>query len=328
MRCAFERPARRKKSVPSSIAAGAERELMDALFGVLAAFATAAAQSATDIFTKMASSEASELRLLTITWATSAAILIAITLICYPSFFYAPSQTFMNLTGANFVWALPLDGVLNVLASLLYIRAMKHSDASLVAPMMFLTPAFMMATSPLMLNESISFLGAMGVLLAACGSYLLGVSKTDVGFWAPFQALAKDRGVRSMLAAVAIWSVTSNLDKIGVLASTPLIWSVSMSCFLACGSSALLYFSREPRPLRAPLWRGAGAGLGQALQAIFQNIALGFLNAPYVIAIKRTSAVMTVLASGAFLKEDTRYRMAGSLIMASGTVLIIFAISR
>jgi drug/metabolite transporter (DMT)-like permease len=301
---------------------------MDALFGVLAAFATATAQSATDIFTKMASSEVSELRLLNMTWLTSAAILIVITSICYPSLLYAPLQTFISLAGDNFGWVLLLDGALNVLASLLYIRAMKHSDASLVAPMMFLTPAFMMATSPLMLNESISFIGVMGVLLAAFGSYLLGVSKTDSGFWAPFQALANDRGVRFMLAAVVIWSVTSNLDKIGVLASTPLIWSVSMSCFLACGSTALLYFSREPRAAPAPLWGGAGAGLGQALQAIFQNIALVFLNAPYVIAIKRTSAVMTVIMSGAFLKEDTRYRMAGSLIMASGTALIILAIYR
>ena len=53
--------------------------------------------------------------------------------------------------------------------------------------------------------------------------------------------------------------------------------------------------------------------------------ALTLLFVPYVIAIKRMSALFTVTASGVILKENIGGRLVGTVIMLMGTVLIAFA---
>jgi uncharacterized membrane protein len=56
-----------------------------------------------------------------------------------------------------------------------------------------------------------------------------------------------------------------------------------------------------------------------------QMWALTILFAPYVIAIKRLSALFTVLASGRLLKEDVGGRLPGAALMLAGAVIIALA---
>jgi uncharacterized membrane protein len=53
--------------------------------------------------------------------------------------------------------------------------------------------------------------------------------------------------------------------------------------------------------------------------------ALTILFAPYVIAIKRLSALFTVLVSGRLLQEETGGRLLGAAVMLIGAVLIALA---
>ena len=62
-----------------------------------------------------------------------------------------------------------------------------------------------------------------------------------------------------------------------------------------------------------------------ALGNTLQMWALTILFTPYVIAIKRLSALFTVLASGHVLKEESSGRLLGAAVMLIGAVMIALA---
>lgn len=308
---------------------------MNTFLGILAALGTAAAKSATDISTKAASSRMSVPALMAVAWSIAAAILVLVLIVRYPLLVVEPGKMFPELIKPGFWWILAIDGLLNAIAAYFYTRAFQLSDASLVAPIMLLTPVFMLVTSPVLLGEHVTLAGAAGIVFAVAGGWLLGRNGSsssaqgdmaaDNGLLAPFRVLAGDRGVQSMLVTVMMWSVSANLDKMGVLASTPLTWGASLTAVVAACSLILWIATRRAGERGRPTWSAAAVGCGLAAQAFMQNIALTLLLAPYVIALKRTSTVMTVLASGILFREATANRLAGTLIMLIGTVLMIFA---
>jgi uncharacterized membrane protein len=302
---------------------------MDTLFGLLAAFGTAASKSATDITTKIAARGMSERRLLAIQWAATAVILCAVAVVWYPTLLIDPLHTLATLTTSDVWWLLVLDGGLNAVSFYFYIRAFKYSDASLVAPMMLFTPVILLVTSPLMLGEHVPFLGIIGVLFTVAGSYLMGFSIENLRtgkLLAPFLALTRDKGVRSMLVTSIIWGVTSNLDKMGVRASTPVLWSALISITIAFYSCTFWLAMQKRSPHEEPHgWRALLPGTTNAAGTLLQMYAIAMMYVPYVIAIKRMSSILTVLTSKVVFGEKIGARMFGTMVMLAGVVLIAIA---
>ncbi len=296
---------------------------MENFLGILAALGTALSKSATDITSKIALRGIDEVRTMAIQWSTGAIILLVINVLCYPSLLTAPTSTMTELTSSSVWWILALNGTLNAAAFYFYLRAFKLSDASLVAPMMLFTPIVLLFTSPLMLGESIPALGVVGVLVTVGGSYFMGASLEHDGRFGVFVALFKDRGVRSMLITSLLWGVTSNLDKMGVQASSPVLWSGMVSIVIALYSVGFWVAFRQKGA--ASGWPAIIPGATNAVGTLLQMQAITLLYVPYVIAIKRVSAVITVLIGRVALGEKTAGRLTGSVVMAAGIALIAFA---
>jgi drug/metabolite transporter (DMT)-like permease len=295
------------------------------LFGVTAALLTALCQTATDIGTKAATREAEERLTLAAQWTVGAVFLSLLCLVWYPSILLQPAATFAALTRPGFWPLLLLDGVLNVIAYYFFVRAFRLSDASLVAPLMLVTPVLLLVTSPLILSEHVPPIGALGVVFAVLGSAFLGGSDPSASLHTSFIVFARDYGVRSMFVTAVIWSITSNLDKLGVRASTPLLWTATITTFIAL-CSIIFWLAMPHRPLRLRDTRYAVlSGMANAIGNALLMYALTLLFVPYVIAIKRMSALFTVIASGIILKENNRGRIVGTVIMLVGTVFIAFA---
>src|SRR3984893_1360823 len=219
------------------------------LFGVGAALRAAMCQTATDIGTKVATREAEERLTLAVQWTVGAVLLSFLCLVWYPTLLLQPAATFAALTRPGFWPLLLLDGVLNVIAYYLFVRAFRLSDASLVAPLILITPVLLLVTSPLILGEHVPPLGALGVIFAVLGSAFLGGSSRSVSLRTSFIVCARDHGVRSMFVTAVIWSITSNLDKLGVRASTPLLWAATLTTFIAL-CSIIFWLAMPHRPLR------------------------------------------------------------------------------
>lgn len=295
---------------------------------LLAALNAAICQTATDLGTKAATRAADDRSILFAQWCLSAILLALVTLAFYPNMIVAPATVWPTLVRPEFWPLLFWDSAINIVAYLFYIRAFRLADASLVAPLTLLTPVLMLVTSPIMLGEQTPTLGVAGVVFTVLGVGLLDAGKTNLsgGRRRPdFMLFLADPGARAMLATATLWSIGANVDKLGVLASTPLIWIASVTGCIALFS--LIYWLAGPRmpvtasQLRYALFAGASMSIGNTVQMW----ALTILFAPYVIAIKRLSALFTVLVSGRFLREDTRGRLFGAVVMLLGSIMIALA---
>lgn len=238
-----------------------------------------------------------------------------------PLIFFAPLPDELP---KEFWTALLVGGGLNILATVLYIRAISTSDLSITLPLLSFTPAFLLITSPVLVGDIPTPLGYAGVLFIVGGSYLLGIKERS-SILGPLKALVRDPGARLMLAVALIWSVAANMDKIGVMATNPFFWAVCIQSFISVGLTVVLYSMRArirgrmQSSMPVLLLIGLVTGIGFVCQMAAISIGL----VPYVIAIKRTSIVLGVLIGGLyFLEKDLRTRVSATLVMLAGVMLI------
>jgi uncharacterized membrane protein len=137
--------------------------------------------------------------------------------------------------------------------------------------------------------------------------------------------MVEQHGPRLMLIAAFILSITSSIDKIGVLNSSPLFWAVSVHSFTTITLAPIIIreFSHHLKITNLDLRLLLLVGLFSALAILTQYIAITFLLVPYVIAIKRTSILMSVLFGYLIFKEKgIKDRLIGAAIMVIGVIII------
>jgi len=253
-------------------------------------------------------------------------IALSLNLFSLPFLFPVLFFTKIPHLGPNFLPALLIGGILNVITSILYMKAIKESDLSITTPLLAFTPLFLLVTSPLIVKEFPSALGLVGVVLIVAGSYILNIAERHKGFLAPFEALISQPGARLMLIVAFIWSITSTIDKIGVLNSSPIFWPTAIRTFITIGLliTIILIPKRNLREISIKNFKVlVPIGLFAALSLIFQMTAISLTLVAYVISFKRTSVLMNVFAGHYFFKEKgLKERLAGAAIMILGVVLI------
>lgn len=241
-------------------------------------------------------------------------------------FFFLPQEFPIHL-GKNF-WIALISGTISLtIASLFLFKAITASELSLSIPMLSFTPLFLLITSPLIVGEFPSFLGLVGIIFILIGSYVLFFNPQQEGFLAPFVRLISYRGSRYMLIVAFLFSIGGNIDKIGVLESSPIIWSLSLNACVAffLGIVMMLKVKNPMQEIRSHLLFFFLIGGVLSLVMIFQMQALLLSKVPYVLTVKRLSIVMTSLWGVWFLKEQGgKKRLLAILLMIVGVVLIAF----
>jgi uncharacterized membrane protein len=226
---------------------------------------------------------------------------------------------------ANFWWAILISGGINLLVTPLYMRAIQMDDLSLVMPMITFTPLFLLITSPIVVGEFPSWPGLMGMVLIVLGAYGLNIGEFNKGWLQPLKALVARRGPRLMLLVAFLWSISANFDKIGMQASSPLIYSIGVLAFLTVGLTPFaLRQSRNPvQAVRGNYGPLMLLGISSGLVLLTQMFAMELTLVAYVIAIKRTSAALSVLWGALFFKEpNLQTRLPAVVIMLMGVILI------
>lgn len=219
--------------------------------------------------------------------------------------------------------ALPLE----VLATILYIKALKLSPLSLTLPLLALTPVFLLVIPYVLLGERISAAGAAGIILIAIGSYTLNLGEIGKGLLAPLRAIGRERGALCMIGVAFIYSITSTLGKKAIAASSPLFFAAAYFTLLVCvltpvalwGGRHELRRMAESGTLRA----ACAPGLLYGLMIMAHMTAVSLTNVAYMIAVKRTSLLIGVLYGHLLFKEPgMRHRIPGALLMVAGVALI------
>src|SRR5690242_17517703 len=114
--------------------------------------------------------------------------------------------------------ALPLE----LLALILYFKALKLSPLGLTVPFLALTPLFLMVIPYLLIGERISLTGGVGICLIVAGGYTLNLPNCTSGFLAPFRAILTEQGSLSMIGVAIIYSFSATLAKKAISCSSHL----------------------------------------------------------------------------------------------------------
>lgn len=222
--------------------------------------------------------------------------------------------------------ALAVNAVLSLASFYLYVTALHRGDLGLTYPLLALTPILLVPVEWILLGTRPGLQGLAGILLVVAGVYLLNYGGGEGGLLAPFRAVARDSGARRMLGVAAIWAVSGVIDKVAVLHSSPGFYGTTLSAALALGFLPLVW--REgSRPARPTSLRRLGLLLVQGLlfAAMFvcQMEALRLTLAAYVITLKRSGALLSVLLGSLFFEEARMgQRLAGTVVIVLGVLLV------
>ncbi len=217
--------------------------------------------------------------------------------------------------------AVPLD----IIAVLLYIRAIKVSPLSLTLPFLSLTPIFLIVTSYIFLGEKPDKFGFTGIILVVIGAYLLNVHTISQGFLAPFKAIAKEKGSVLMIIVAFIFSIGACLGKIAVQHSSPAFFSViyifllSLFLFIIISFKSKHFLSKSiSRPVPFIF-----IGMLIAIMIITHLKAISLIEVSYMVSVKRLSILFGVIYGVVIFKEtNVKERFLGASVMISGIIVI------
>lgn len=236
---------------------------------------------------------------------------------------------FLNIpTSFNpiFFILIPIIGILDSLAILCYMKSIKTGALGDVVPLQITTPIFALFTAPLLLNEKITILGILGVMLVVFGAYCLNIKSTNKSFFAPFKQLAFSKASRYMLATAILWSITACFHKIGMLGTNAFFWIyfIRLPLFIFFYIYALKKVTKNPFTLiKGNFSKFTLLGFLNASTAIFYYTSLYLGVVVYAMAIKRTSVIISI-ALGAILYHEINLKqhLVGAVIMLIGCIFV------
>lgn len=282
---------------------------------ILFAILNPIADASRNIFSKKASLKIDPL---IISWSNNVIPLIFFTI---PIFFI---ETKLSV---EFFQSLFISGIINIIAVILYHRAISKSDISLVIPMLSFTPLFLLITSPIIVNEFPNVYGIIGIVFIVFGSYLLNVNLKKQNVLEPIKALFKNEGTRLMLIVAFIWSISANYDKRAIQVSSVFQYLFFFNVFVFIGVSIILFLRKKINlnSIKSEKKNLFFLSVFTALGYLFQMTSITLTIVSNVIALKRTSVMISVILGYFFLNEKhIRERLLGSFIMFIGVLIIIF----
>jgi uncharacterized membrane protein len=225
-------------------------------------------------------------------------------------------------------WLLHLPWLpLETTALYLYMHAIRTAPLSLTVPFLALTPLFLVVTGWLFLGEQVTPLSLVGIVLSVVGSYTVNLAHARRDWLGPFKAMLREPGTRAMLAVAFIYSLTSLCGKVLVAHSSATYFAVHFVIVMAVITlpAGLHARRRERGPGRPRRGWLAASGVAYGVSMLGHMFALQTVPVvAYMIAIKRLSGSFGVLYGALLFRErELAIRLAGSLVMVAGCLLIL-----
>ena len=221
--------------------------------------------------------------------------------------------------------------LLNVAASVMFIRAVTVSPLSLTIPLLSLTPVFATLMALILLGEAPSArqLFAIGVIVA--GALVLnppvdGDSRGSLS--ALWRAFTAERGSVLMAMVAAIWGLVASLDKVALVHATTPFHGVTQN--IGVGLCVFVWLAATGRVGELRSVRGAvgpllGAGISATFALGLQLVAIQLTLVGLVETIKRAIGLtLSIIAGRVIFGEPlTLRKLCAGLAMAAGTALLV-----
>jgi len=242
---------------------------------------------------------------------------------------------YFSHNGVVFSWALlktlAMIVPIEIIATILYYKALRLTDISLSVPFLALTPIFLIVTGFLLLGERISPQGMAGIGLIAFGVYSINIKEMQHGILQPIRSVFRNKGSLYMILVAMLYSITSAVSKRALLQSSPQAIPFIYNSFLSLAMAPIIFYRVKNKTTslagikRRALLFGL-LGLFSAISSIFYFSSVALANVAYSISIKRLSLLMSVGYGWLFFRErDVHIRILATLCMFTGIVIIMFA---
>ncbi|MCR4322581.1 MAG: DMT family transporter [Candidatus Azambacteria bacterium] len=213
------------------------------------------------------------------------------------------------------------------------IRALRHIEISVEAPLANLSVVFTALLGYLILGEKLGGFDMLGIFLLFLGAYLIEVNHGGVDLLYPFREFKNSKYIHYLLLGVIFSSLATITDRL-ILKETPVMtYLFFVYLFLTINHIALFFlFHRKDVPLSI-IYKEAKDSIGWAIlfsiarliSSFFMALALTMLYAALVVALKRLSVLLSIVLGGSlFHEKQWKWRMGSAMIMLLGILLIIF----
>jgi len=227
--------------------------------------------------------------------------------------------------GEGFYPAMSYVLPLTMVAIILHFRAIRISPLSLTLPFLSFTPVFVLFMGDLLLDEKLSSMGIVGMLLVVAGGYVINLDSAKHGVLGPIRATYREPGSALMLVVAALYAFGSVGGKVMIINSSPL-YAALLLFFLLGILIPLVLIGVGKASLRTVTQRpllGLGTGLIVFTEIICHNLAMSMIAAAYMITIKRMAGIFSVMYGWLLFGEvGIRYRFIGAVIMTAGAAFI------
>ena len=234
--------------------------------------------------------------------------------------FFIPVPHLDNTFYITVLTALPLE----ICALILYTKALKVSPLSLSLPFLSLTPVFLIIIPYLVLGESLSLPGALGVLCIAAGGYTLNINKFSEGILGPFAAIRKEKGALMMIVVAFLYSFTSALGKKAIEHSAPVFFGIIYYIIMFVLFTPIALFKSRRHLKKDAIGSTILPGMLDSIMNVTHMTAMSLTKVAYMISVKRLSLLIGVFYGYLFFKESgIKERLLGTLLMLTGFVIIV-----
>jgi drug/metabolite transporter (DMT)-like permease len=226
----------------------------------------------------------------------------------------------MPVIGGSFWPAIAVGVPVEVIALLMYIKAIKTSPFSRTVPFLAFTPVFLLVVAPIILGEVAPAHGVLGVCVIVAGTYVINMRKGE-GMLSPFRTIIHERGSLIMIAVAFLYSITSSFGKRAVLASSASFFAAVAYSLVTLALFTILIARGRLRGIFD--FRVAIVGCCAALSLIFYVTALKMTLVSYLISVKRTSILFAIAYGVIFFGEKNLLRsIIGGVIAVAGVVIL------
>jgi drug/metabolite transporter (DMT)-like permease len=220
--------------------------------------------------------------------------------------------------------------VLNIVANLTFLRAVKISPLSVTVPLLSLTPVFTALFGFVLLGERPAPLAVAGIILVVCGAFWLNLPRKDPAaprapFW---RAAVSQPGAWLMAGTALLISCAIPADKLAVGRATPAFHGLFLTSGIAVGSLAVLGAQRRLGELAGIRqgWKPFLLALATSTLTLgLQLVALQFLLVSVIETVKRGLGNLLAVALGraVFAEVLSAQKLGATLLMALGVGLIL-----
>jgi len=125
-----------------------------------------------------------------------------------------------------FWWWLVIVTIIDIIIMVIFMKAVKISDLSLVIPILAFTPLFILIISPFWIHELPNIYGIIGIVLVVIGAYILNIKEKNKGWLFPLKALLINKGLRLMFFASFLMAITTIIDRVAIENSSPIFYLI------------------------------------------------------------------------------------------------------